>query len=76
MATTNEHGERVTVIGSRSDGRGGRIALSIVEFVCCERPCFSVKGAGGFQDVRRFSTALRKVKAMFAHPSNEAEWLV
>lgn len=74
LTTINEHGETETIIGSKTDGRGGRTLIKVVEFVCCGRPCFALHCGSGAPDARRFSTQVKRAKAKFEHPSNQAEW--
>lgn len=76
MTTTiNQHGEKVTVIGTISDGRGGRSEVRIEEFLSCGMPCFALKGGfGGHPDARRFSTQMKRAKRIFSHPSMQAVW--
>ncbi len=76
QTTINQHGEKVTVIGSVRDVNG-RTDITIVEFVSCGRPCFSLKGrGGGHPDKLRFSTLVKLAKKIYADPSNQAEWLI
>jgi hypothetical protein len=74
--TINQHGEKVTVIGSVRSGRGNeRVDITIVEFIACGRPCFSLKGGStGHPDALRFSTQMRRAKRIWEHPSNEVIW--
>jgi hypothetical protein len=75
--TTNKHGEKVTVIGTVTDGRGGRQNVTVTEFTSCGRPCYSLQtGSGGHPDARRFDTQVKRAKRILGHESNLAEWLL
>ena len=76
ITTINQHGEKVTVIGTIRGLRDGeRVDVVVTEFVSCGSPCFSLKaGFGGHPDARRFSTQVKRAKARLSDPSMMAEW--
>lgn len=76
MTTTiDQHGQKVTVIGTITDGRGGRQEVTVTEFKSGGVSKFSLRaGSGGHADAGRFSTQVKRAKSRFSDPSNQAEW--
>jgi hypothetical protein len=74
--TINQHGEKVTVIGAVSDGKGGRVEVKVIAFkTSFGKTLFSLHGTGGgHPDSGKFETQVKRAKRVYGDESMKAEW--
>ncbi len=65
--------DKQTVIGTVTDGRGGRREIIVTEFQSNGKTVFSLENG---HDCSSFKVQVNRAKRWYAHPSCKAEWAV